>query len=106
MALPPEQKIRLGWTRSIMRRALAGIVPDDVRGRSGKLSYGDHLIDSLRGADRASLPALLDLDTPAAEFVDLPRARQRCQQFMEQPTLLDAALLVRIARVNYWLRRP
>ncbi|MEK9135866.1 MAG: asparagine synthase-related protein, partial [Bacteroidota bacterium] len=36
LAMPPEQKIRGGWTRFVARRALENIVPDEVRWRDGK----------------------------------------------------------------------
>ncbi len=36
LSLPGDQKLRDGWTRSIMRRALVGILPDVVRERPGK----------------------------------------------------------------------
>ena len=42
LSLPPEQKLSMGWSRVIQRRAMAGIVPDAVRTRISKadLSYG------------------------------------------------------------------
>lgn len=42
LALPPEQKIRRGWSRLIMRRAMEGILPPSIQWREGKgdLSHG------------------------------------------------------------------
>lgn len=40
MALPGDQKIRLGWTRWIMRRALRNILPEKICGRGGKSRLG------------------------------------------------------------------
>jgi asparagine synthase (glutamine-hydrolysing) len=36
LALPPDQKIRGGWTRVVLRRAMEGRLPEKVRTRSGK----------------------------------------------------------------------
>src|SRR2546425_255849 len=36
LALPPEQKLRGGWTRVVMRRALAHLVPNQVQWRGGE----------------------------------------------------------------------
>jgi asparagine synthase (glutamine-hydrolysing) len=42
LALPPEQKLRNGWSRRVMRNALEGILPPSVQWREGKgdLSHG------------------------------------------------------------------
>ncbi len=39
MALPWEQKAPRGWTKSILRRSLAGVVPESVRWRTW--TYGN-----------------------------------------------------------------
>jgi hypothetical protein len=36
LSLPPEQKIKKGWTRMIMRRAMEGILPPEIQWRPGK----------------------------------------------------------------------
>lgn len=38
-ALPPEQKIRNGVTKFVLRKALAGILPEDVRLRQDKIGF-------------------------------------------------------------------
>jgi asparagine synthase (glutamine-hydrolysing) len=40
MALPASQKLYMGWTRSIFRRAMAGILPPDVQWRTDKANIG------------------------------------------------------------------
>lgn len=36
LALPPDQKLKEGWTRSILRRAMNGVLPDKIRTRVDK----------------------------------------------------------------------
>jgi asparagine synthase (glutamine-hydrolysing) len=42
IALPPGQKLNKGWTRSILRRSLTGVIPPDVQWRKGKSNLGAH----------------------------------------------------------------
>jgi asparagine synthase (glutamine-hydrolysing) len=38
-SLPPEQKIRKGFTKHVMREAIKGIVPEAIRKRTGKIGF-------------------------------------------------------------------
>ncbi|GAB4523007.1 MAG: lasso peptide isopeptide bond-forming cyclase [Pleurocapsa sp.] len=40
LSLPPEQKIRQGWTRMIMRQGLKEILPPEIEWRGGKSNLG------------------------------------------------------------------
>jgi asparagine synthetase B (glutamine-hydrolysing) len=53
--MPEDQKLRSGWTRSIQRRALSGIVPEQILLRSDKGRINDALLAGLLEAERASL---------------------------------------------------
>ena len=46
--LPSSEKLRFGQTRSILRRALKGLLPDKVRLRPDKTSFHLEIIDGLR----------------------------------------------------------
>src|SRR5213593_543995 len=37
--LAPELKIRNGWTKAVLREALAGVLPDEVRWRTDKMGF-------------------------------------------------------------------
>ncbi len=37
--LKPELKIRNGWTKAVLREALAGVLPDEVRWRTDKMGF-------------------------------------------------------------------
>ena len=47
LALPGEQKLRDGWTRLVMRRAMDTLLPDAVRSRAGKSDVSPGLIQAL-----------------------------------------------------------
>ena len=40
LSLPPEQRIKQGWTRIILRRGMANILPKKVQWRNGKSNLG------------------------------------------------------------------
>lgn len=59
LSLPARQKMRNGYTRMVMRRAMEGILPKDVQWRPGKsnLSYGFN--EGLRGFEYARINNIL-----------------------------------------------
>ncbi len=98
LALPADQKLRDGWPRSILRRSMAGLVPDMVRWRSDKAVLGPTL------AARALTqvwPEVTELvrtgGGSAAPYLDpglLHRAYRACSRTGEQAgSLWDALLL-------------
>jgi asparagine synthase (glutamine-hydrolysing) len=76
LSLPEDQKLRDGWTRSIQRRALAGIVPEPILRRTGKGRINDALLVGLLQAERTDLDRL-DMAGwgGAGAFLDLPTMR-------------------------------
>jgi asparagine synthase (glutamine-hydrolysing) len=74
MALPASQKLKQGWTRAILRRAMEGILPETVQWRGGKtdmnpnclyglLNYNQKLLDEVVFAQTESIAPYIDLNT-------------------------------------------
>jgi asparagine synthase (glutamine-hydrolysing) len=77
LALPPEQKLNNGWSRVIMRRAMAGILPETIQWRGGKASMEENFEQGLIHTDRAIIEkTLFDSATAAPEFLDLEFLQQ------------------------------
>jgi asparagine synthase (glutamine-hydrolysing) len=73
LSLPEDQKLRNGWTRSIQRRALAGIVPEQILRRSDKGRINDALLVGLLEAERANFDRSNRRGWgEAGQFLDLP----------------------------------
>ncbi|HEV7765637.1 MAG TPA: asparagine synthase-related protein [Thermoanaerobaculia bacterium] len=70
LALPADQKLTDGYTRSVARRAMAGVVPDKVRWRAGKGLPGLHIFSAMR-RDRAILEDLVRDRDVLAPYVDM-----------------------------------
>lgn len=59
LALPPEQKLHMGWDRVVMRRAMANILPGAVQWRRGKTDFSPNLTHGLLSLEKASLDRLI-----------------------------------------------
>ena len=75
LALPSVQKLRRGWTRFVLRRAMEGTVPSAVQWRAGKADLGPNFTRRLS----VSLPpqltsALCDPGAAVREYVDVAAA--------------------------------
>jgi asparagine synthase (glutamine-hydrolysing) len=87
LAIPPEQKIEKGWTRMIMRRAMAGILPQSVQWRGGKANLGAGFNYGFLTYERERLEAqILNDSENISSYFDLKKLRQTCQSFLNQTT--------------------
>jgi asparagine synthase (glutamine-hydrolysing) len=59
LALPSEQKLYQGWGRIVMRRALAGILPEKVQWRGGKADLSSNFTDGILNRDRQLLEEVM-----------------------------------------------
>ena len=108
LALPPEQKLSRGLPRAVLRRALAGVVPDKVRSRTDKGSLTPGLVWSLLMFDRRLVEGTLYHDFHGIEpYADLNRLRRfyvRCA--MSQAPHPGYVLgPIRTVALALWLRR-
>ena len=105
LAMPPELKLRQGWTRYVMRAAMDGVIPSAVQWRAGKsdLSAGFRRGLTLGAPDL--IPAVIGDDGSAlAQYVELSRVRAAYDRFLLRPTDADALALWKVVTVGAWLR--
>jgi asparagine synthase (glutamine-hydrolysing) len=103
LSMPEDQKLRSGWTRSIQRRALSGIVPDQILLRSDKGRINDALLAGLLEAERASLERSDSTGwAGAGPFLDLPAlsSLQASGDAADQPALWQALTLARWIEIS------
>lgn len=75
--LPPELSFDRRFSRPLLREAVEGIVPDEIRLRAGKSSFDAVFHDSLAGDDLAVARLLLGSpDSRIGAYVDAERFRQ------------------------------
>jgi hypothetical protein len=87
-----------------MRRALADVLPPEVRLRPGKANLGPAFKQALGGTDRAALTAVAARPGELAEWVDPAQLRamwQRCQAGTGHDS--DWFAMWRLAVTSRWL---
>ena len=107
LALPPEQKLHQGWTRVVMRRAMAGILPDNVRWRIGKADLSPNFKRRLLEQDRDLLDDVIVGDPGVIEdYVDISALRKAYGRYASAPSSESDALTVyRAVTLALWLRQ-
>jgi asparagine synthase (glutamine-hydrolysing) len=107
LALPPEQKLHQGWGRVIMRRAMANVLPDEVRWRVGKANLGPNFERRLLDRDRKLLHDVI-MDDPQVieDYVDVSALRDAYRRCVCRPKSPDDTLTVYgAANLALWLRQ-
>lgn len=75
LSLPAEEKLAGGWTRLALRRATAGLLPDEVRWRRQKFDFLSHLVRNMVGDAALIEQALHDDRGGIGRFAALPAVR-------------------------------
>ena len=107
LALPADQKLRDGWSRVVMRRAMDGLLPDEVRWRASKANLSPNFRRNLLAKDRNLLAEFI-LEQPSVleDYVDISELRRAYRRCTTQPTSETDALTVFGAVVlGLWLQR-
>jgi asparagine synthase (glutamine-hydrolysing) len=107
LSLPPEASFDTRYNRPMLRRALAGTVPDAIRLRPAKAWFQSLIVDSLTGPDWPAVRALLT--SPEAEigaYVD--RRRMTSELLSGEPwrrvPFLWMQTVWRLVTIECWLR--
>lgn len=104
LALPSEQKLRRGWSRWVLRTAMAGILPDEIRWRGGKTILSQNFNRGLLAQDRKILEAAIFDDTAAIEdYVDVPLLQRTYRRFVAEGSNRDAITLWKTVILSLWL---
>jgi len=101
LAIPPTQQFADGYTRSIIRRALADLLPETVQWRPWKTPVNEAFWNAL-GRERR----LNDIDNPntvLAEYLDIDALAAARDRFEADPTSKDARALWRALSLSVWL---
>lgn len=100
VALPADQKLREGWTRWVMRRAMQGVLPPQVQWRPGKADLSPNFVETLLN-DILPDPAAYSTLTPYTEMRSLQSMLERAAEHRRQDDLLA---LWRVSSLALWLR--
>jgi asparagine synthase (glutamine-hydrolysing) len=108
LALPPEQKLRKGWTRMVMRRAMENILPKKVQWRGGKTDFTPSLYYGLVSLEREVLDRIILLDSSILEnYVNVTTLREAYGRILEgesSSSSTDLFSVWKCASLALWLQ--
>jgi len=113
LSLPSDQKMRDGFNRYVMRRAMEEFLPPSVRWRTDKTNFAPQLVQGLRGIEGARIEATLARwqreGCALAEWIDLARLRELWERFQRDDVPSESATqaftLWRALVLGLWLER-
>jgi asparagine synthase (glutamine-hydrolysing) len=106
LGLPSHHKLRDGWTRSILRRSLDGVLPPLVQWRAGKNDFTHEAWRGLRVHNADWLKKMIDKQLSfVSSYTDADKAADAARQILEAqvPTAGLSQTVVRTASLEAWL---
>jgi asparagine synthase (glutamine-hydrolysing) len=104
LSLPPEQKLRNGWTRYVLRQAMDGYLPQKVQWREGKANLAPGFNHGLRRYEHDRLKRLLVTDPgPLNRYVDLSVVHDALDQLFDGGDHGDALSVWKASILRAWL---
>jgi asparagine synthase (glutamine-hydrolysing) len=106
LSLPDHLKVRNGWSKVAVRRAMAGLVPEDVRWRKTKLGFAAPDRHWLTKDLRPQVTELLNGELRCERYVD-PDALRRWYRSPEADRANDESYLglFRVLSLEMWMRQ-
>lgn len=107
LALPASQKLSDGWSRIVMRRAMSGIVPEEIRWRGGKTDMNPNFLRGFLVSDRIALDqAIFNHAQVVEKYIDISHLRQLYQRLIarHKANIYQTMTLWKVVTLTYWLR--
>ncbi len=104
LALPPGQSLKDGWTRSILRRALEGVLPKKVQWRVGKAWLAPNFERGLYEQDRGLLDEHITDLGALRPYVDEAEV-DSLYRGGKDVSNIEQAQLARVATLSFWLKK-
>lgn len=108
IALPPGQRIYKGWTRSIFRYAMEGILPSVVQWRTDKSNIGAGIKVNLLKYGFKDIEDAVNLNSSVLEkYIDVELLKSAYQKYKSNPFKSDHEILLLLSNVylSNWLRQ-
>jgi asparagine synthase (glutamine-hydrolysing) len=104
LALPSDQKFHGGWPRSIIRRALAGVLPEEVRWRLTKTVTTGWYSRTLWASERSRLEQLIREPGQIRPYVDLVALEHAFRNYSTTGSHASARALWEPMMLAAWLQ--
>jgi asparagine synthase (glutamine-hydrolysing) len=109
VALPPEQIVRNGWGRWILRRAMDGILPPSIQWRTDKGNLGPNFVMNLRAMGEPAVDTMMQRSRAVWDYVDRAQVKTT-QAVLRGETgytvqgVRAARTLMRVLALDAWLQ--
>lgn len=104
LALPPEQKLKDGYGRRVLRRAMADRLPETVRWRRTKIDFLPNLIRGLTGHESKVLDGVQACPPNMEAYVDAAAVGVARRRIAAGDASLDEiASVIRVTLLASWL---
>ncbi len=105
LAVPPAQKLRNGYTRAIVRRALENNLPEKIRWRSDKANLAPNFCQGLLNFERDRLEQLIRENPQAIEaYIDVDVLHNVYQRYVCQGLNEDVAPVWLAVTLALWIQ--
>jgi asparagine synthase (glutamine-hydrolysing) len=104
LALPGDQKLRWGWTRFVLRQAMAGSLPERVRRRGGKANLSAQFNEGFLAFERERIEAVVHGGSRTlALYVEMDVLRQLYREYSTGGRRQNAELVWHPVMLAVWL---
>jgi asparagine synthase (glutamine-hydrolysing) len=107
LSLPAGQRLQGGYTRSILRRAMQGVLPPKIQWRTDKGNLSAGVCLKLLEFERATLDQLIMQDSATIQdYIDITTLREIYDRYKTNPLACqeEAFSLMLIASLSLWLQ--
>ncbi len=105
LSIPPDQKLRTGYGRYVLRRGMEGILPDQIRWRFDKTDFTPNLLHGLRENDQHLLQSTVKRLTAIGEFVEISAVNDIIDRVSHQTaTIPEMGTLLNVALLDIWMK--
>jgi asparagine synthase (glutamine-hydrolysing) len=104
LALPPEQKLQNGLNRMVMRRSMAGIVPDEIVCRGDKVNFRPSVSYSLLQLEQEKAKEAI-LGSAIPEYIDVHALGEAFLRLRNNPSAVNLNRMLYAVSLGQWLKR-
>jgi asparagine synthase (glutamine-hydrolysing) len=108
LAMPSEQKLSQGWTRAVLRRAMTGVLPQEVRLRRDKANLSSNFRLSLFERDRELIKQVYESQI-AKQYVDGEVFQDTYERYNSNSrasaTDKDSLTIYGVVALSLWLQK-
>ncbi|MCH7625246.1 MAG: lasso peptide isopeptide bond-forming cyclase [Chloroflexi bacterium] len=106
LSLPPQQKLRNGWTRWVLRAAMEGTLPPGIQWRGRKSNLGPGFEHGLRTFETKRIREVIcENSENLSRYLDIDALKQTAHRFAATEVDGDSVVLWKATNLAMWLKK-